>query len=698
MALAVGHNTERAILKDVDRSACYNPEPMEKLGAESRRVLWRPAVTFRVGAIVRGIHALRRAVMLGQLAAASLTSAQEVSTQLPEVVVTATRTRVRAEDVTNTVSVISDTAIQQRDDATVTEALRGAPGVDVTEFGSLGSSSFASIRGAAADQVLVMLDGVEVNTPTVGQFDFANLTTDAIDRVEVLRGGGGTLYGSSAIGGAINVLTHRGQGPWSLLATGEAGRAATNRETISLSGEQGPLALFGTVSYLGSDGFQPVNNDYQNFSTVWRADADLLPDGTLRGIVRYTNSRAGLPNFNVAEGVLDPDAYTRTDFVLVKGEWEHAVRSDLTYRADVSYVRNNQRWADYTVDAEGELEPAVIARFPTELIQSDAQVDYLWREFALTTLGVQFIEQSAQIFEQALEEEEFEVEQFNANRSNVAVFLQQQMHFLDDSLRGVGGVRYDHIDQFGDQVTWSGSGSYLIRPTDTRLRLSYAQGFRAPTFEELFEPGLGNPSLEAERSWEIDAGFFQEFFGDRLHFESTYFYRRVRNLIEEVADGLPGPIAPLPPDVAAENFNATFQGVELITRVQPWPWLTLSANYMYLDVGSQTGPALNRPRHRGAFRASAVRESLVADGDRFTGVVQVFAVGARNSANPEDGFEPEQIGGYGRTDLALAYRLAPLQSLEMTATVRNLFNRDYEESFGFPAPPAWYLLGLRYRL
>ena len=96
------------------------------------------------------------------------------------------------------------------------------------------------------------------------------------------------------------------------------------------------------------------------------------------------------------------------------------------------------------------------------------------------------------------------------------MYLQEQLSFFDDRLRGVGGMRYDRIDDFGDQVTFSGSASYHVRETGTRLRVGYQQGFRAPTFDELFEPGLGDPDLEAEESWELDAGFRQNFFGDRL--------------------------------------------------------------------------------------------------------------------------------------------------------------------------------------
>jgi outer membrane receptor protein involved in Fe transport len=350
----------------------------------------------------------------------------------------------------------------------------------------------------------------------------------------------------------------------------EGGRAATQRELVGINGSYGPAGINGTVSYLASDGFQPENDDYQNFSTVWRGDVDLLPKGTLRAFVRYTGARRGLPNFNVAEGVLDPDAYDRSDFVLTKGEWEQTVFDALTYRASLAWWRNYERFRDDLIDMEdGEIEsePAAIGHFDNQIIQADAQADYRWRE-SVTTVGLEFIERSADVFQLMTEEDEDEgeveqeTETFAANRSNVGVYLQEQISLLDDTLHGVGGVRYDHFDQFGDHVTWSGSGSYLVRQTNTRLRLSYATGFRAPTFDELFEPVLGNPNLKSEESWEIDAGFTQSFFDDRVRFEPVYYYRSVDNLIEEIADELPGPIAGVPEGAAA--FTESLVGISPI--------------------------------------------------------------------------------------------------------------------------------------
>ena len=638
--------------------------------------------------------------------------------RLAEVVVTATRSQENPADVPSTIDVVTGAEIDQRQQALVSDALRGLPGVDITEFGSPGHSAFASIRGAAPDQVLTLLDGVEVNTPTVGQFDFANLTTNGVDRIEVLRGAGGTLYGSQAIGGVINVLTEHGTGPPQLSVDAEVGRGVTQRETLGLNGAYGPIGLAGSLSYFACDGFLPENDDYRNLSTVWRIDADLLPTATLRGIVRYSTSRTGLANFNVSDGVLDPDARDRDDFFLVKGEWEHHAAEALSYRTAVAFVRNNERFVDDAVDEEGETEPVVIGHFPTELIQAEAQGDYRWRDFSMTTVGVEFKERSADVFQfeakpesdkdavlrprSADDTQESTTDEFRANRSAVAVYLQEQLRFLDDRLRGIGGVRYDHIDHFGDQVTFSGSGSYHIRPLGTRLRLGYHEGFRAPTFEELFAPELGEPELEAEQSREINAGFTQELLAGRLRVESTYFHRWVDNLIEEVVDQLPGPVAGVPEGLRATNLDARFQGVEVIATGNPTSWLTLAANYTYLNVGESTGVLVNRPRHRGSFTASAERSGLFKLGDRAAATVRLLGVGSRFSPDPfsePEPFLPERIDGYARTDLALTYtfggRLAPLT---LTASVQNLFNRDYEESIGFPAPPAWFLIGFRYQL
>ena len=154
------------------------------------------------------------------LTSSSSQQGQQHSTPLSPVVVTATRTEVPLAQTSASVTVITNEEIQQQEAAMVEEVLRVVPGLDVVQNGSLGTTSNVFIRGAESDQTLVLIDGVEVNSVTLGSFDFSNLTTDNIDRIEVLRGGGGTLYGSQAIGGVIQIITKKGEGPPTMTISG----------------------------------------------------------------------------------------------------------------------------------------------------------------------------------------------------------------------------------------------------------------------------------------------------------------------------------------------------------------------------------------------------------------------------------------------------------------------------------------------
>ncbi len=170
-------------------------------------------------------------------------AAQPPEATLPPVFVTSTRTETPLEQVTTSATVITAKDIEDQQAETVLEVLRQVPGFDVVQTGSRGTGTSVFIRGSEADQVLVLIDGVEVNSTTTGAFNFAHLTTENIERIEIIRGAGGTLYGSQAIGGVINILTKRGRGPAEFGLSAEGGNGWTNRQTLSLSGEAGQARL-----------------------------------------------------------------------------------------------------------------------------------------------------------------------------------------------------------------------------------------------------------------------------------------------------------------------------------------------------------------------------------------------------------------------------------------------------------------------
>jgi len=607
--------------------------------------------------------------------------------QLDPIVVTATRTETPLKEIATSVTVITEEEIQQQQAKTVADVLRLVPGLDVAQSGSRGTTTSVFIRGAESDQTLVMIDGIEVNSVTLGSFDFSNLTTDNVERVEVLRGSGGTLYGSEAVGGVINIITKRGEGTPTVSVSAEGGNGATHREMLSFSGSQGVLGFSGAISSIDSDGFHPFNDGYRNFSTNLRLDADLLPQGALRGIVLYSDAKVGLYNNKNYLSVPDANARQLEDFVFLKGEWEHSPISAFSYRVAGAYVKDNQRF----FDEPDQFDPfgSGTSRIPMEMTTGEIQGNYSWREASITTAGFEFEEKSADVQSNFFG---FRSD-YDKSRNNFAYYLQERLRLLDERLFLTGGFRVDDNQDFGTQVTPSWSLAYLISQTGTKLKGDYAEGFRAPNFNELFYPNFGNPDLGPEVSSEWDVGFEQNLWGQRFSLETVYFSRRVKGLIEAVL---------IDPDTftfQAQNLGRVdIQGVEVIPVLRVLPGLTLSGNFTFLDFDTpQDDRLLRRPSEQGSVQVNYQRPVLHGLDDLLTLNLSVKVLGDRDDVEPASGaFRTNSM--YARTDLAVSYTFPvhffPLSRLTVYSKIENLFDRNYQEVLGFRSPPFNYLAGV----
>ena len=177
---------------------------------------------------------MARVVMLSMLAlsaaalAAAPAAAQEPK-KLDPVIVTGTKIETPAEQVGATVTIIDGEEIEQRVYQTVDEALRQVPGVEIRRSGSFGKTTSISIRGANPNQVQVLVDGVRVKSPTLGQVDLADIAPESIERIEIIRGPQSTIYGADAIGGVVQIITKRGSGPPTAYASQEVGNYDTYR-------------------------------------------------------------------------------------------------------------------------------------------------------------------------------------------------------------------------------------------------------------------------------------------------------------------------------------------------------------------------------------------------------------------------------------------------------------------------------------
>ncbi len=627
-------------------------------------------------------------------------AAQVPQTNLPDMSITATRISQPLSQLGMTVTVVNKQQIQDQKIQQTSDALREVPGVQVTQLGGPGTETDVTIRGSLSSQVLTLLDGVEVNTGGLGAFDFANLTTDNASRIEVIRGAGGSLYGSSAIGGVINQISEEGTGAPKFSLLSDGGNWDTQRQVATASGAMNRLGYSGSVSYYSTGGFQPVNSDYDNLSLTSRLDYHLTEDTTLRAFARYTFADAGLAEYSNDDpgAPLDPTTHQRTEFMLYKGEVDSHLTDKLLVRWFGSFVRDEIRVNKVSSPGLTNEESNDI---PDEIRGTNAEAIYTWQRGFDTLVGFDFKDRWGRDGEAASPPFPASVSVFHYGRQEYAGYVQQQARLFDGRLLITGGFRADGNSQFGKEVSPSWSVALPFDKYGVTLRGSYSEGFQAPSFDDLYYPGFGNPNLKATTSSEYDGGI-EKRFGELAEITLTYFSRRVHDL---VADQLctPSPTCPFG-SLPASIGRADVQGLEVVPSTHPLKGLSISGSFTALDsthrpLISGLQP-LRVPKRSAAGVVEYKRQNLFFDGDQFTSALSYQFVGDREDIQAQFPYGNENHGSYQLFNLTLSYQLANglvpyLTHEEAFVRIQNLFDRHYSQAFGFPAPPVNYEAGVK---
>jgi vitamin B12 transporter len=629
--------------------------------------------------------------------------AQVPQNNLPDMSITATRISQPLSQLGMTVTVVDKQQIQDQKIQQTSDALREVPGVQVTQSGGPGTETDVSIRGSSSSQVLTLLDGVEVNTGGLGSFDYANLNTANASRIEVIRGAGGSLYGSSAIGGVINQITEEGTGAPKFSLLSDGGNWDTERQIATASGALDRLGYSGSVSYYSTSGFQPVNSDNDNLSLTSRLDYHLTDDTVLRAFARYTFADVGLPesqNF-LPGNPLDPSTHQRTEFMMYKGELDSHITDKLLVRTFGSYVRDDIRLN--MVPSPG-LDSGEAIDIPDEIWGYNAEAVYTWCHGFDTLAGFDFKYRWGRDGDTSASGGFApSTEVFSYDRKEYAGYVQQQGRFFDGHLLVTGGFRVDGNSQFGKEVSPAWSVALPFDEYGVTLRGSYAEGFQAPTFDDLYFPGFGNPNLKAMTSSEYDGGI-EKRFGEFASITTTYFSRRIHNLIADEpckAGSSPGCEFGSQP----ENIGrADMQGVEVVPAIYPIKGLSLSGSFTALDSTHRPLIAGLQPTRVPKHSATAVAQYKMGDlfnrGDQFIAALSYQFVGDRLDVQTQAPEGLENHGSYQLFNLTLSYSLGEgfvpyLNHEEAFVRIQNLFDRHYSQDFGFPASPVNYEAGIK---
>jgi vitamin B12 transporter len=650
--------------------------------------------------------------------------APSASTQL--VVVSPTTVPTPSETTASSVTVITASDIEAQQFRTVPDALAAAPGLNVVQTGGPGGQTSVFIRGTNSNHVKVLIDGVDASDPSNpnASFDFGQLLTGDIERIEILRGPQSGLYGSDAIGGVISITTKSGSGPPKLTLSTDGGSFGTFNQHAALSGSQGDFNYAFNVQHFQSTstpvtpsydlapGEQRNNDYYDNWTYSTKLGAKLSDTVAVNLVGRYTDSNLHFTNDDFENffptSFAEPIQSTQKDHQFFgRGEVVWSPTAAFTNYFGVNYT-NSRTW-NFDPNANDNFLTSPVVTPPSVDLGTRVKYDYRGE---LQVAPGQKIVVGAEDQNETLRTNSSDVEdafgnatffETSAERRNDAGWLELQNQ-ITQRFFIVSNIRYDANEDFGDHTTWRVAPVYIVPGTETKLKATYGTGFKAPSLEDLYVNFLpfflANPNLKPEESKGWDVGFEQPLANDRIRFGSTYFRNDINNLITTVDSTTPGVST-----LANVNTASTF-GAENFAAWQVSKDLNLRADYTYTvakadSVIACTSPPcsgqqlLRRPKNKASLTANWQATSRLSVSTTLLYVGSWWDIGRQ--AVPPDGFSP-YIKQPGFTTVNLAVNYAWTDSMTVFGRIDNLFNKYYEDPAGFVRPGFGAFGGIRFTL
>ncbi len=612
---------------------------------------------------------------------------------LQEVVVTASHQPISLQQSGNAITVISAKDIENSHATMVSDLLRDVPGLAVNRNGVLGSSTQLRIRGAEANHVLVMIDGVEVNDPSQGdEFNWAHLPVTGIEQIEIVRGPQSALWGSDAVAGVVNIITRKADKPLQGSVYSETGNHGANHTGFQLgsSGDSYHINLSG--SHVSADGENisrhggeedGYRNTTANLNAGWQPLDNL--SFTLTG--RQTEGENEFDEIDFFVTGLPQDADKESEFRQRFGRLQAELslfEDHWKQRVAVSISRhNNDEFTDGSLTGDKSVRKKQYSYLST--------VNWAENTQQLSLLA----EHETEDFSQRGEAQPWGDPNQDRNRRTDSLALEYRVTLWDD-LTLAASVRHDDNDEFQNANTRRFEVSYTLPNGDTRLRATYGTAIKSPTFTErfgFFTNFQGNPDLQPEesKSWEI--GIDQTVLDGRISLGLTYFNAKLENEINGFV------FDPMTFAFTAENINGTSdrQGVEAALDASLTETLGLKASYTYTDstqpdssIGRDVDE-LRRPSHLGSVSLNWSPTSQLN-----------VNLNAQYNGTQDDIFFPPwpqssqvlELDDYTLLNLTANYQMN--KQLSLYTRLDNLLDENYEEVYGFQSLGFGAVVGVRY--
>ena len=568
---------------------------------------------------------------------------EETTIELEPIEVSSSRLKTTKEKYAGSITIINEDEIKKSGFKKVEDVLRDQLSIGVFKQGGVGGESSIRMRGADQKSVLVIIDGMRVNGNTTGAFDFRNLDTANIERIEILRGSQTVLWGADAVGGVINIITKKGQGTPFHTMSFEAGSFGTYRETLGSSGTVDDIDYSISVSRTDIAGYSDFNENrinesggiaetdsFGNTNITSRISTNFWGDGQIEIAGGYALSYSDLDTTSGDREFRDTEIERFNIAIPVSKDVIPGWR--IKFTPSMAYEYSN-------VDQETTNEDIFSRTYIADL-QNNIDIN----DYFSTAFGLVYRAQNGRNNRRG----------FSRNTFTQGYFFQGQFDW-EDTILLTAGFRKDISDTFEDPLTYKFEAAYKFKQWDLRVRGAYATGFRAPTFNELSFPNFGNPNIQPEKSESFEVGMDKNLFNKIVRLELTFFNINFDPLIT----GNP-----------VENVSkAKSRGIEAHVGVDLPFNLYLSNNYTWTE-------AINDINDIPLSRVAKHQYSATLSHSWKDKIFSQLGIRARSGVL-DNSSGSRTVPGFATLRAAIRYKLN--KSIEINVRGENLIDKEYEE-------------------
>lgn len=586
------------------------------------------------------------------------------------IIVTGSHIPLTENQIGSSYTIITAAEIEQRQIVLVSDILKDVPGFAVSRSGGIGTQTQIRVRGAEANHLLVLIDGIEANDLSSGEFDFAHLLAGDIERIEIIRGPQSALYGSDALAGVVNIITKQGDAPTTLSGRFESGLPNRVYGSGGLSVRDAKYYYSMQAAYLNTSGNNIAmdgneEDAYNNVTFSFKTGIDTTDNLKFDSSGRFTRSSSEFDEFDfINNRVIDADLESKIEqdylqgsmsFNLFENKWQHLVGAAFSSMQSDTFNQG--------IEIGGNKSKKLKFNYQTNIHFETPIFPYITHS---GTFAV-----------------EYEKDSFIGRRLRASSLVAGYQASVWQRLFLTMNVRNDDNSDFKDSTTYRMTAAYTLPEFNARLHASYGTGVKTPTFYERFGSFLefvGNPDLKPEenRSWDI--GIEQSFWHSKAKIGLTYFNAKLEDEINGF-NRLPSG------GFTAINMDGTSrrQGIEVIADINLLENTELTSSYSWLDAtqpsGAMESREVRRPRHSANVN-----------------LVHTF-LNQKAQVNLNFSFTGEQIDAgmvlddYMLVNVAASYDIS--DNISLYSRIENIFDKNYQDILGYQPPGVAGILGVK---